>query len=100
MTGPVELLRHQSPIPAEYGVRLGNECDILQGFASWSLGDLGQNAPLGIRQAEPGREVCSEDPILSHQVLVAERQLLVDESGHKGQKACPLESVAHGRRSS
>jgi hypothetical protein len=40
MLRPVELLRHQSPIPGQKRVRLGNARDILQGFASKSFRDL------------------------------------------------------------
>ena len=44
--GPVELLRHQSPIPGEQGIRLGNARDILQGLASESFRDLRQSGSL------------------------------------------------------
>jgi hypothetical protein len=40
--------------------------------------------------------VGSEDAILGRQVLIARQQLLVDQAGYKGQKACSLESIAHG----
>jgi len=36
--------------------------------------------------------------ILGHQIFVAQQQLLVDEARHKGQKACPMESIAHDRK--
>jgi hypothetical protein len=39
--GPIELLGHQTSIPIEDGVGLGNARDILQGFASQSFRDLG-----------------------------------------------------------
>src|SRR5262249_52088121 len=50
--GPVELLRYQSSIPGQKGIRLGSACDILQSFAAQSFGDLGQSGSLGIGQAE------------------------------------------------
>ena len=71
--GPVELLRHQSPIPGQNRVRLGDARNILQGFASESLGDLGQGGSLRIRQPESGRQVGSEDAILGRQVFVAQQ---------------------------
>src|SRR5215831_9972945 len=39
-------------------------------------------------------------PVLTRrsQVFVAQQQLLVDEARHKGQKACPMESIAHDRK--
>ena len=53
----------------------------------------------GSDKSKPGRQVGSEDAILSHQAFVAQQQLLVDKARYKGQKAGPLKSVAHGRRS-
>ena len=97
MPGPIELLRHQSPIPVEQGVRLGNACDILQGFPAESFGDLSQGGSLGIRQPESRRQVGPEDAILGRQVLVAQQQLLINQARHKGQKACPVQSIAHGK---
>jgi hypothetical protein len=93
--GRVELLRHQSPIPSEKGIRLGNTRNLHESSSSESFGDLGQSGSLGIRQAEPGRQVSSEDPILGHQVFVSQQQFLIDEFRHVSQQACPVESIAH-----
>ena len=98
MPGAVELLRDQSAVPGEKGIRLGNARDILQGLASESFRDLGQGKPLRIRQSEPGWQVGSEDAVLSCQVFVAQQQLLIDEARHKSQKACPVESIVHDKR--
>jgi hypothetical protein len=38
----------------------------------------------------------SENAILGCQIFIAQQQLLVDEAGNKGQKACTVESIAHG----
>src|SRR5262245_61578679 len=97
MPGAVELLRDQPPIPTENGVRFGNLRDILQSFAAESLRDLGQCGSLRVRQPEPGRQMGSEDAVLGRQVFVAQQQFLIDEAGHEGQQACPMESIAHGR---
>ena len=96
---PVELLCNQPPIPGQNGVRPGHACDVLQSFASESFRDLGQGGSLRIRQPKPGWQVGSEDAILGHQVFVAQQQLLVDEARHKGQKARPVKSIAHGKGS-
>jgi|SRR5258705_4412878 hypothetical protein len=93
----VKLLRNQSPIPGEKGIRPGNARDILQGFAAESFSDFGQGGSLRIRQPEPRRQVRSEDAILGREVFVAQQQLLIDEARDKGQKACPVESIAHGK---
>src|SRR5262249_25679706 len=52
--GAIELLRHQSSIPGEKGIRFGNAHDILQSFATEALGHLCQSGSLRIRQPEPG----------------------------------------------
>ena len=80
MPGAVELLRDQSPIPSEKGIRLGNARDILQSFAPESFGDLGQGGSLRVRQAEAGRQVSSEDAILGRQIFVSQQQFLIDEA--------------------
>ncbi len=82
---------------ALFGIRLGHTRDILQSFAAESFRDLGQGGSLCIRKPEPGRQVGSEDAILSRQVFVAQQQFLIDEAGHKGQQACPLKSIAPDR---
>lgn len=50
-------------------VRLGHPRDVVQRLPSESFGDLGQRRSLSIRQAEPVREMGSENAILSNQVL-------------------------------
>ena len=77
--------------------RLGNARDILQSFAAESFRNLAQGGSLRIRQPEPRRQVSSEDAILGRQVFVSQQQqqFLIDEARHKGQKACPVESIAH-----
>ena len=94
---PVELLRYQSSIPGQKGIRLGSAGDILQSFAAQSFGDLGQGGSLCIRQPQPRRQVSSEDAILGREVFVPQQQFLIDEAGYKGQKACPVESIAHDK---
>jgi hypothetical protein len=44
--------------------------DMLQSFPSESFRDFGQGGSLGIRPAEPPRQVGSENPILGRQVIV------------------------------
>jgi hypothetical protein len=73
MPRAVELLRDQSPIPSEKGIRPGNARDILQSFASESFRDLGQGGPLRIRQPEPSRQVGPEDAVLGCQVFVSQQ---------------------------
>jgi len=65
-----------------------------------SFGDLGQGGSLRIRQPEAGRQVSSEDAILGREVLIAQQQFLIDETCHKWQQACPVESIAHDKGSS
>ena len=81
--GAVELVRNQLPIPGEKGIRLGDACDLLEGFATESFGDLGQSGSLCIGQAESGGQMRSEDAILGRQVFVAQQQFLIDETCHK-----------------
>src|SRR5215831_11271851 len=85
-------------MPGEKGIRLGNTRDLLESFASQSFGNLGQDGSLGIRQAEPGRQVGSEDAVLGHQVFVSEQQFLIDEPRHVSEQTCPMESIAHERK--
>ena len=80
---PVELLRYQSSIPGQKGIRLGSAGDILQSFAAQSFGDLGQGGSLRIGQPESGRQMRSEDAILGRQVFVTQQQFLIDETCHK-----------------
>jgi hypothetical protein len=99
--GPVELLHHQSPIPSEKGIRLGNARDILHSLAPESFGDLGQGGSL--RQAEPRRQVNSEDAILGRQVFIAQQQFLADEAATQRPEGVPTgidrawENVHDGR---
>ena len=74
---------------------LAVQANLLQSFAPKSFSDLGQCAPLRIGELESGRQVCSQDAVLRGQVLILQQQLLIDEAGHKGQKACPIEAIAH-----
>jgi hypothetical protein len=67
--GAVELVRHQSPMPGEHGIRLGHACDILQSLTAESFRDLGQGGPLCIRQPDPTRQVGPEDAVLGSEVF-------------------------------
>jgi len=42
----------------------------------------------------------SEDAVLGGQVFVAQQQFLIDEAGHEGQQACPLNRSRMAERSS
>src|SRR5207244_13327580 len=90
----IERAGNQPPIPRQDGVRLGCAGHWLQSLASKSFSDLGQGAPLRIGELESG-QVCSQDPVLGGQVLILQQQLLIDETRHKGQKACPIDAIAH-----
>ena len=79
---------------------LGRAGYLLQSFASHSLSDLGQGAPLRIGEPESARQVGSQDAVLSGQVLILQQQLLIDQARHKSQKTCPMASVAHVEGSS
>ena len=83
------------PIPGEKGIRLGHAGDLLEGFTAESFGDLGQGRSRGIRQAESGGQVCSENAILGGQVFVPQPQFLIDKTCDKGQNACPMKLIAH-----
>jgi len=96
MPRSVELLSNEAPIPAENGVWFGHLRDLMQRFAAKPLGDLGQGSSLRIRQPQPGGQLGAENAILGDQVLVAQQQFLVDQSGHERQQPCPKESIAHG----
>ena len=92
---------HQLPIPGEQGIRLGHASDLLQGFTAESCGDLGQCGSLGIGQPESSGQVCSENGILGRQDrFAAIIPILVDKTCHKGQNACPMNLIAHGKNPS
>jgi hypothetical protein len=93
-SGTIELAGNQPPIPPQDGVRLGC-AGHLQFFAPKSFSDLAQCAPLRIGELESGRQVCSQDAVLGGQVLILQQQLLIDEARHKGQRACPIDAIAH-----
>jgi hypothetical protein len=85
---------HQLPVPGEKGIRLGHAGDLLEGFTAESFGDLRQGGSLGIRQAESGGQVCSENAILGRQVFISQQQFLIDKTCDKGQNACPMKMIA------
>ena len=62
-----------------------------------SVSDRPEARSLRIGQPEPGWQVASEDAVLRCQVFVSQQQFLVDEARDKGQKAGPVDSIAHGK---
>src|SRR5580704_13921837 len=69
LSGAVELLRNQSPIPSQNGIRLCYGGDVLQSFASDSLCNFGEGASLWIRQLEPSGQMCPQDFVFRDQIL-------------------------------
>ena len=82
--GAVEFTGNESPIPGKDGIWLGDTGDLLKSRAAESLADLGEGGALGIREAQAGWKVSSEDAILRCQVLILEHQFLIDQAGALG----------------
>jgi hypothetical protein len=87
------IFSNRTEFPIET-VGLGRAGHLLQSFASHSLSDLGQGAPLRFREPESARQVGSQDAVLSGQVLILQQQLLIDQARHKSQKASSTMSYA------
>jgi hypothetical protein len=69
---------------------LGDTGDLLKSRAAESLGDLGEGRALGIREAQTGRKMSSEDAILRCQVLILKQEFLIDQAGDVGQQTSPF----------
>ena len=63
----------------------GDTGDLLERSAAERLTDLSEGGSLGIRQADTGGKVSSEDAILGCKVLILEQELLIDQAGGMGQ---------------
>jgi hypothetical protein len=59
---------------------LAAQINVLQSFASQSLGDLGQGGSLWIHQPEQGLQAGSENAIFGREVFICEATTLIDEA--------------------
>src|SRR5215813_10629163 len=88
--GTIELAGDKVLVPGQNGAGLGCPGHLRQSFAPESLADLSKRASLRIRQAQPGWQVRPQNSVLSHQVLVLQKQFLVHQSRDVRQQMSPL----------
>ena len=81
--GAVKFLSHHLAIPGEKGIGSGDTRDLLQAFASYALADF---RPLAIGEPPAWLQTRLQNAVLGRQVLILEQELLVDQTGHVGQK--------------
>jgi hypothetical protein len=68
------FLGSESPIPAEDGIWLGDTGDLLERSATESLTELSESKALGVREAQTGGKVSSEDAVLDCQTRILEQE--------------------------
>src|SRR5215467_13803456 len=98
--GSVGLLCDQPSVPGEDGVGFGHVGYLLQSFASESFANVSQRATLRIRQVQQCRQVCAENTVLRSEVLVLQKQFLIDQPRDIRQQTSPLIAVHANRPSS
>ena len=64
----------------------GDAGDLLQQFAAQTFADFGERGSLGTGEPEAWLQMGFQNTVLSQQVLILQKQFLVDETGHIGQK--------------
>jgi hypothetical protein len=67
---PVELPGNQISGPGQDRIRFRHAGNLRQGFASYPFGDLGQCRLLAIRLQQASFDMCLQDAVLRHQVLI------------------------------
>ena len=67
---------------------------LVQSFASESFADVSKRATLRIRQVQPCRQVCAENTVLRSEVLVLQKQFLIDQPRDIRQQTRPLTVVS------
>ena len=77
----VELLGHEPSIPGQDRVRFRDAGDLPQRFSPEPFSDLGESGALRIAETQPRPQLGSQDSILSRQILVPEKKLLVHRAG-------------------
>src|SRR5262245_61299766 len=94
-------------MPPQYRFRSDNVRDILQRFATQSLGHFGQADSLRICESDSTFDLMTKDSILRNQILIPKQELLVDRTGDIGQHSLPIhgaqvnqQSPAQSRRKS
>ena len=70
LPGPVELPGNESAIPRKDRIRFGDAGDLFESFTAQSLANFSKRGPLWVRQAQPGRQMRSQDAILRSQILI------------------------------
>jgi len=69
---------------------LGDTGDLLKGSPAESLADFSEGRSLGIRKADTGGKVGSENPILDREVFILEQEFLIDQPGDVRQQTSPF----------
>jgi hypothetical protein len=76
--GAIKLPSDQLSMPAEDGFRPNDLGYFGQDLSTKAFADFGQADTLWITQSQPSPNLVSEDAVFSDQVLVAEKELLID----------------------
>ena len=98
--GTVELAGDQPPIPPEDGVRLAVQATGFSPLRPSRFRSRRVRTALDRSTGVGWAALLSQDAGLGGQVLILQQQLRIDEARHKGQKACPIDGVAHVEGSS
>ena len=93
----VELLRDQTSMPREDGLRLDDRCNLSERSTTKSLTDLREYSTFAVGQLRTTRDLVAENAVLRREVLVPQKQLLVDRAGHVRQQLLPVHRST-GRR--
>ena len=89
MLGAVELAGNEPAILGQDGLRFGDQGHLGQIFATETLADLSQCAPLGIGEPELCGEVGAQDAILGDEVFALE-EALIDQACHIRAQSSPF----------
>jgi hypothetical protein len=90
LLGPIELLGNQLSEPSQNRIWFGHAGNLRQGWAPEPFGDLGPCGLLAIRQQQASSDVCLQDAVLRHQVLILQQQFLVHQPGYIAQQPQPI----------
>jgi hypothetical protein len=94
LRGTITLLGDQRAVPAENGVRLDDLRHFLQSLLAELLADLGEGLTLAIIQPDTPLKLVAQDPILRHEIFIAQQQLLIDRPRDIPQQVFPVHGIS------
>jgi hypothetical protein len=90
LCGAIKFLGHGLAVPGQDRVELDEARRFLQGLLPRLLTDLGPRLAFAVRQPHTACDLAAQDPILRHQVRMAQQQFLIDGSSDIRQQLFPV----------